>query len=353
MFRVFRAMSTPRRPLRTVLATAAALGALGMTAGTAAGAAPIGSGTGALPESVVTGPDGRDLPGDLNGDGTNDIWNTDSSGRLRMYADLGNGQFAPATDGGQTFTGAWVTSRGDWGEDGHNDLVALVPGPEGRKGLWEYPNDGSGVATTANVDSGAQRLWVECPTVQAPDDDNPFGCERADDHWYDADQVVAPGDINGDGNPDLLVKEGGALWAYYGERATKRLDMYGPPALVSASGWDGTTVVAPGDLNGDGLADLLVRDDASGTLSRVYGAAGPVAGVLNPASWAAPGARAAVGVAPTATDYPVLASSGDITGDGVPDLWGRAADDTVTGWAGTVGGDDWTGVGAPFTIADA
>ncbi|SHL08623.1 hypothetical protein [Actinacidiphila paucisporea] len=54
-----------------------------------------------------------------------------------------------------------------------------------------------------------------------------------------------------------------------------------------------------------------------------------------------------------AADYPVLGSVGDISGDGVPDLWGRASDDTVTGWPGVADGTDWTAVGAAFTIADA
>ncbi|WUH93780.1 hypothetical protein OG900_29150 [Streptomyces sp. NBC_00433] len=75
--------------------------------------------------------------------------------------------------------------------------------------------------------------------------------------------------------------------------------------------------------------------------------------VFGTTAWAAPGARVAVGTVPTAADYPVLGSSGDITGDGVPDLWGRACDDTVTGWPGVSDGAGWTGAGAAFTIAGA
>jgi hypothetical protein len=342
MFRSSRTARSPRRFLGAALAAAAALGAVALPSATATAAAPGGS-TGV-----------RDLPDDLNGDGVNDIWSTDSSGLLLTYAGLGGGQFAAATSGGATFTDASVTVRGDWGQDGHNDLVALEPGPQGAgKRLRVYPGNGSGAAVESGVDGGAQDLSVLCPFVSQPSDDNPDGCTVADDHWHDASQVIAPGDLNGDGAPDLLVKEGGSLWAYYGDRAAKRLDAHGAPVLVGATGWDGVTVVAPGDFNGDGLADLLLRDDSSGDLSRVQGAPGPVAGVLDPTSWAAPGARVPVGTAPTAAACPVLGSSGDITGDGVPDLWGRAADDTVTGWPGTVSGGDWAGTGTAFTIGDA
>ncbi|WP_327289992.1 FG-GAP repeat domain-containing protein [Streptomyces sp. NBC_01198] len=339
MFRISRAPGA-RRSLAAAVATAAALGVVGLTSPTATALTAVGT-------------SGRDLPGDLNGDGTNDIWTTDSSGLLLTYAGLGDGRFAAATSGGGTFTDTSVTTRGDWGQDGHNDLVTLEPGPQGDgKVLWVRPNDGTGTLATA-VDGGPQRLSVECPAVTGPSDENPEGCTVADDHWHDADQVVAPGDLNGDDAPDLLVKEGSSLWVYYGDRASKRLDMHGAPVLVGASGWNGETVVAPGDLNGDGLPDLLLRDDATGGLSRVYGAAGSVAGILDPTSWGSPGARVAVGTGPTAAAYPVLASSGDITGDGVPDLWGRAANNAVTGWPGRVSSGDWTGTGRAFSISSS
>ncbi|MEU6851797.1 VCBS repeat-containing protein [Actinacidiphila alni] len=339
MFRITRA-SNSRRSISGAVAAAAALGVVGLTSPTATALATVATSS-------------RDLPGDLNGDGINDIWTTDSSGRLLTYAGLGDGRFAAATSGGRTFTDTSVTTRGDWGQDGHNDLVALEPGPQGaEKQLWIYPNDGTGVVAPTGIDGGAQQLSVLCPVVSDPTDDNPDGCAVADDHWYDADQVVAPGDLNGDDAPDLLVKEGSSLWVYYGDRASKRLDQHGAPVLVSASGWNGVTVVAPGDLNGDGLPDLLLRDDATGGLSRVYGAAGAVAGVLDPTSWSASDARVAVGTGPTAAAYPVLASSGDITGDGIPDLWGRA-DDAVTGWPGRVSGGDWTGAGRAFSISSS
>ncbi|MFI0941852.1 FG-GAP-like repeat-containing protein [Streptomyces sp. NPDC021020] len=291
----------------------------------------------------------RDNPADVNGDGNDDIWNVDSNGTLLTYAGQGNGRFSAATNGGQTFEDTQTASRGDWGQDGYNDLVTLEPSSSGSgKELWEYPNNGSGIATVSGVDGGKQRLDVACPAISEPTDDNPDGCTTADDHWHDADQIVAPGDINGDGAPDLLVKEGTLLYAYYGDRGSKRLDVHGDPVLVGGSDWNHFTVVAPGDLNGDGLPDLLLRDTTTGGLFRSLGRTGEQPGVVDPATWGDPAQRVKVGGGLTAS-YAVL-GAGDLNGDGKPDLWARKADNTMVGWFGTYTGGALSAYGTQFSI---
>lgn len=59
----------------------------------------------------------RDQPGDLNGDGFKDIWNTDTNGTLLTYAGHGSREFSSATNGGGTFPGQQVTFSGDWGQE--------------------------------------------------------------------------------------------------------------------------------------------------------------------------------------------------------------------------------------------
>ncbi|WP_328913206.1 MULTISPECIES: FG-GAP-like repeat-containing protein [unclassified Streptomyces] len=294
----------------------------------------------------------RDVPGDLNGDGNDDIWNIDVNGALLTYAGQGNGQFASASNGGGSFSGARLTYRGDWGQDGYNDLIALQPNATGTaKNLWEYPNNGSGIATVAGVDGGKQPLTVACPAVTAPTDDNPDGCATGDDHWHDADQIIAPGDLNGDGAPDLLVKEGTLLWAYYGDRATKRLDIHGDPVLVGGADWNKYTVIAPGDINNDGYPDLFLREDTTGDLYRAYGGPGEQSGVVNPATWGSPDARVKIGSGFPAATYPVIESVGDLTGDGVADLWGRRSDNALLGWPGATTGTGGFSFGAGFPIS--
>ncbi|MFH8224621.1 FG-GAP-like repeat-containing protein [Streptomyces sp. NPDC018057] len=287
----------------------------------------------------------RDGPTDLNGDANSDIWSTDSNGTLLTYAGQGNGTFATATNGGRPFEGSSIGSRGDWGQDGYNDLIALeYNSAEKKKSLRIYPNDGSGVISDESTE-----LAVSCPTV-----DEDLGCVgddkwTGDDHWYNAEQIITPGDINGDNAPDLLVKQGKYLWAYYGAQSANLLDLYGAPVLVGGADWNKFTVIAPGDLNGDNMADLWLREDATGDIWRSYGSKGS-SGRLDPTTWGDTAARVKIASGYPASGYPVVGSAGDVTGDGLPDLWARKNDNTMLGWYGTVPGADNKSIGASFVI---
>ncbi|MFD5430251.1 FG-GAP-like repeat-containing protein [Streptomyces sp. NPDC127084] len=290
----------------------------------------------------------RDGPHDLNGDTHRDIWSVDSNGTLMTYAGQGDGKFSAATNGGGTsFEGRQVSSVGDWGQDGYNDLVALeYDSADKKKKLWSYKNNGSGVIDTDKIE-----LTVTCP-VKDPD----IGCDygddwTGDDHWSNAEQIVGPGDINGDSQPDLLVKQGKQLWAYYGNRAGYDLDVAGsqPPVLVGEGDWDKFTVIAPGDVNGDKLLDLWLRENSTGTIWRSYGKKG-ANGLLDPTTWGNTASRVKIGIGYTASAYPAIGSVGDITGDGTTDLWARKTDNTMIGWPGKAPGTDNMSFAAAFTI---
>ncbi|KOY56719.1 hypothetical protein [Streptomyces sp. XY332] len=59
----------------------------------------------------------------------------------------------------------------------------------------------------------------------------------------------------------------------------------GEPVLVGNGDWDKFTVTAPGDLNGDNIPDLRLRDNATGDLLRAYGSKG-ADGNVDPTTWA-------------------------------------------------------------------
>ena len=268
----------------------------------------------------VVGPGAPDRPGDLNGDGHVDIWTLDTAGNLLTYTGHGDGRFGPATSGGPNLRGTQITYRGDWTGDGYNDLVVRQQNAAtGKYELLVYPNNGLGVAHTANWDTRLKTF------------------DSANDHWQDAQQIVSPGDVNGDDLPDLLVKEGSSLWLYYGSQVLY-LDAFSDPILVGNNGWDRVSIAAPGDTNGDGIPDLWSRDLATGKLYQHLGGNG-VDGKLDPTTWAtAPSTR--IGSGFTAAAYPTLSSSGDVNGDGKPDLWAYTRCGTLRVWPGrsTTGG---------------
>ncbi len=252
------------------------------------------------------------------------------------------GEFAPAYSGPRyTACPAAVprpTPRAssaslDLDGDGRVDTV----GREAATGLlWFYPGDGTGVPTSRRVvgsgwgmhdqlvltpdvtgdgvpdlyarDAAQGRLWLypgdgrggfSAPTVVGTG-------------WGMHDLLLAAGDVTGDGRPDLWARE----------RGTGRLYLYpgaagGVPTAprVVGSGWSmHDTLLAPGDVTGDGVADLWAREVGTGTLW-LY--AGDGQGGF--------ASRAAVGSGWAMHD--VLTASADVTGDGRPDLVGRQRSD--------------------------
>ncbi|MEV5970359.1 FG-GAP-like repeat-containing protein [Streptomyces sp. NPDC051921] len=271
----------------------------------------------------------RDQAGDLNGDTLRDIWSKDSFGTLLTYAGQGNAKFSTTTNGGISGLGsALTTSSLDWGQDGYNDLITLQHDTNDNiDKLWVHSNNGLGRVQQHS----AQQINVSCPVR-----DEEMGCtEEGDDHWQGASQIVNPGDLNGDGRPDLLVKQGKHLWAYFGER-NLLLDTHGAPVLVGGEDWDKYSVITPGDLNGDNVPDLWLRDNANGDILRSYGKpSADKKAAVDLATWgSAPRTRVGVGV--TQALYPEVGSVGDLSGDGVTDLWARKADNTVFGWFGEI-----------------
>ncbi|WP_189554683.1 FG-GAP-like repeat-containing protein [Streptomyces lavendofoliae] len=301
--------------------------------------------------------DARDKPGDLTGDGFMDIWSTDTNGTLLTYVGQGNRDFSSATNAGASFPDQQVTYSGDWHQDGRNDLIALeYKQTTLKKHLVLYSNNGEG-----GIDPESKlELSVTCPVPTASTRCRATESWNGDDHWHNAEQITTGGDINADGMADLLVKQGKHLWAYYGSRGA-RLDVTRPHAiLVGTTDWDRFTVIVAGDLNGDKLPDLLLREDASGDLYRSYGKP-DVDGTLSLATWGTPSNRFKLtsGTHPKSL-FPVLGVTGDLDGDGngdgvsdgdgIPDLWARKSNNTLLGWPGRKTGSDYTGIGAYFAI---
>ncbi|GAA4905986.1 FG-GAP-like repeat-containing protein [Streptomyces coeruleoprunus] len=264
----------------------------------------------------------RDRPGDLNGDTTIDLWSVDpGSGALWIHPGQGNGKFGLGRQADDaSFGDAVLTHRGSWNEDYYEDLVALRPGLEdpALKELWVYANRGDG--ELGGTDS---ERW---PLEVAVDDAN---------HWRNAEQALTIGSVNDDNAdgkvdhndaPDLLVKTGGELWLYLGSQGSPLLDEVEPVSLGNAD-WQNMTLLAPGDLNKDGLPELWARDTKSGKIHQYTSRPSTVEGDVTAADlsvYGDPAVRAtSIGSGFTAAAYPHLSTEGDFEGDGFADLWSR------------------------------
>ncbi|MFC4611996.1 FG-GAP-like repeat-containing protein [Streptomyces maoxianensis] len=125
--------------------------------------------------------------------------------------------------------------------------------------------------------------------------------------WNQFDVMVSPGDLTGDGRPDMLTRQTttGDLFLY----ATNATSDGVRAGVRIGKGWKGLMIVGAGDLNGDGKGDVLTRD-ASGALWRYNGTG---QGTLTN--------RVKVGSGWQI--YNAVVGIGDLSGDGKSDLVAR------------------------------
>ncbi|GAU65969.1 hypothetical protein SSP35_02_03380 [Streptomyces sp. NBRC 110611] len=240
-----------------------------------------------------------DKPGDLNGDGHPDKWATDFDGKLYMYPGTGNGAFGSRLIAARSgFKDTLITRRGDHTRDGYEDLVARHP--DGK--LYVYANTGFGAVDTENRQE-IEQFDTQLDTAKI-------------------DQIAGAGDVSGDGHPDLLARVGDSVWLLVGHPYGYIAEAY----PIADSGWAKRTLIAPGDMTGDGPVDLMARDDADGKIYLYRGEADEEAGGTKAASLVS-GTPSVYGASSWhSTNRPMLITPGDANSDGVPDLWAVTAD---------------------------
>ncbi|MFI6322403.1 DNRLRE domain-containing protein [Nonomuraea sp. NPDC050556] len=230
-----------------------------------------------------------DRYGDLTGDGVPDLVTANNSGVYRIYRGRQNERpfdeldYLDPQPNLAGLLGARFAHRGDFAgyngntnADGYEDVFVLRT--DGT--LTLYPNEGGGRL----VDYAAVPLK------------HPGGGT-----WSQATQIVAPGDLDGDLDADLLVVEGGRLLLFAGTPTGPLAlgangELAAPKELMSGLG--NVDVVVPG-----GTRDLLLRDRDTGAVLR---ATGSVVGGYTTAPYS--------GEAWPAAGFPLLAAPGDMQG---------------------------------------
>lgn len=153
---------------------------------------------------------------------------------------------------------AYPFRNGQWG-----DAVSLVTGSPLTQLVAMGDLDGDGHRDIVGVDASSVG-WL----YRGDGEGYSTGTQLAVD-WTTARLITAAGDFDSDGVPDVFTIDGsGVLWLWAGNG-------YGGfrAAQTAGSGWGGMNLVTGGDdVTGDGNADLVARDAAGGLY--VYGGDG-------------------------------------------------------------------------------
>ncbi|MFG3095009.1 FG-GAP-like repeat-containing protein [Streptomyces sp. NPDC048202] len=222
----------------------------------------------------------------IGSDGIGDLLTLNSAGGLTFHRGDGAGAFGAKTSASGWSAAIKAVPFGDLSGDRCDDLLVRSPGGE----LRAYrPACGAAVGpATASTSLGTG--------------------------WNQYDVLTSPGDVSGDGRADLIARQSstGDVYLYPATSAGKL-----SARVKIASKWTGyKKIVGAGDLDGDGNGDLLVQD-RSNELWRYSGAGG---GRF----------RARVKVADDwGTSYDTVVGIGDITGDGRADLVSRDSSGSV------------------------
>lgn len=234
----------------------------------------------------------RDFGGhDVPTDGLGDLLHLDSSGRLQWALGDGTGELETGASAAGWSTGVKAVPFGDLNGERCNDVLVRVgdalrayrpacgtaPKPSttyktisttGWKqyDVLTYPgdvtDDGRPDLIARNASTGAVYLYKGTSTATLS------SRVKLYDNWKTYKKVVGAGDLNGDGVGDLIAQDtSNNLYRYYGKgngTFSARVKIF------SAWGSSYNVVVGVGDLNRDGRSDLLARDSA-GNLYRQLG----------------------------------------------------------------------------------
>ncbi|MFI6056728.1 FG-GAP-like repeat-containing protein [Streptomyces sp. NPDC051286] len=213
-------------------------------------------------------------------DGTGDALTLTSSGVISYRPGNGTGAFGKSMSASGWPSSVTLVPFGDLNGDRRNDI--LVRFSSGELRVYRTMRGQAFITSTPRTSLGTG--------------------------WNQYNVLTSPGDITGDGRPDLIARKAstGELFLYKGT-STGKLSA----RVRIAANWSGyKKIVGVGDFNGDGRGDLLAQD-RSNNLWRYdgNGSGGFKSRVKVASNWG--------------SSYNVIVGVGDITGDGKADIISR------------------------------
>jgi hypothetical protein len=218
--------------------------------------------------------------GDFNGDGRSDLLLRNVNGGITEWLGQNNGGFTWNSASNYGLDPNWtVAATGDFNGDGRADV--LLRYSSGTIINWLGQADGSFFSNHANTtyslpsdwkiagsgdfngdgrsdlllrnDNGGITEWLA--TANGGFNWNPAANYGLDAGW----QVAAIGDVNGDGRDDVVLRfANGTVIDWLGQADGSFFSNHANTTYTMPSTWK---VAASGDYNGDGRADLLLRND--------------------------------------------------------------------------------------------
>jgi len=226
--------------------------------------------------------------------------------------------------------GTSVSAAGDINGDGIDDLIIGAP----------YATTAENYAGASYVVFGREQGLPSPLNLSELNGSNGFVINGSSNYDYSGTSVSAAGDINGDGIDDLVIGAPGASpienysgasyvvfgsaqpWA--GSLNLSSLDGSNGFALNGVGAYDesGTSVSAAGDINGDGIDDLVIGAPYAGAGASyvVFGNNEPWAASLNLSSLDGSNGFVINGVIEGDSMGGSVSTAGDINGDGIDDL---------------------------------
>ncbi len=284
-------------------------------------------------DDLIVGASGDDPNGnDLSGASFVVFGKTNGTVVELSDVDAGNGGFTINGVGASDRAGVSVSGAGDVNGDGLADLIvgANRDDPNASDSGASFVVFGKANGTTvelSDIDAGTGGFVIN-------------GVSNSD---FSGESVSSAGDVNGDGLADLIVgaryddpngQKSGASFVVFGKTSGVAVELSDIDAGnggftingVSAEDQSGISVSDAGDVNGDGLADLIIgahRDDPNGSYS---GASSVVFGKTTGTTVelsdidAGNGGFVINGVSASDSSGFSVSTAGDVNGDGLDDL---------------------------------